>query len=71
MTDLGLLMVFLGMEIRRNRVLQNLDLSQQQYIDSILHRFEMSMAATVSTLSDPHVRLTASPADHVADCHKF
>ena len=67
MTDLGPLTGFLGMEICRNRVLQNLHLSQQRYIDNILDRFGMSMAATVSTPSDPHVRLPASPADHVAD----
>jgi len=67
MTDLGPLTVFLGMEIRRNRVLQCLHLYQQRYIDNILARFGMSTAATVSTPSDPDVRLTASPADHVAD----
>ena len=65
MTDLGPLTVFLGMEIRRNRPLRLLHLSQQRYIQIILERFGMSSAAVVSTPADPHVRLTASPPNIV------
>jgi len=67
MTDLGPLTVFLGIEIRRNRQLCSLHVSQQQYIRTILDRFGMSTATTISTPADLHVRLTALPPDQSAD----
>ena len=67
MTDLGPLTVYLGIEIRRNRQLRSLHVSQQQYIRTILDRFGMSTATTISTPADPHVRLTALPPDQRAD----
>jgi len=67
MTDLRPLTVFLGIEIRRNRQLRRVHISQQQYIPTILNQFRMSTAVTVSTRADPHVRLTTSSADHRAD----
>jgi len=67
MTDLGPLTVFLGIEIRRNRQLRRLHISQQQYIQTILTRFGMSNAAIISTPANPHVHLTTLPADHTVD----
>ena len=67
MTDLGPLTVFLGMEIRRNRRLRNLHLSQTRYINAILERFGMASATTISTPADPHVHLIASPPEHIAE----
>jgi len=66
-TDLGPLTVFLGIEIRRNRQLRSLHISQQQYIQTILMRFGMSNAAIISTPADPLVHLTTLPADHTVD----
>jgi len=67
MTDLGPLTVFLGIEIRQNRQLCSLHISQQQYIQTILTRFGMSNAAIISTPADLHVDLTTLPADHTVD----
>jgi len=60
MTDLRPLTIFLGIEIRRNRQLRSLHISQQQYIQTILMRFGMSKAAIISTPADQHVHLTTS-----------
>jgi len=67
MTDLGPLTSFLGLEIRRNRSLRTLHLSQQRYIDTILTRHGMSTASTINTPADAHVRLVKSSPEQQAD----
>jgi len=67
MTDLGLLTTFLGMEIRRNRPMRMLHLSQQRYINTILVRHGMLDSAPVSTHADCHVRLKKTQSGQQAD----
>ena len=67
MTDLGPLTSFLGMEIRRDRRLPRLHLSQQRYIETILNRHGMADSTPMATPADPHVRLLKTPSDHQAD----
>ena len=67
MTDLGPLMTFLGMEIRRNRDTGMLHLSQQRYIQTILEPYGMLNYLTVSTPADTHVRLLKSAPDQQTD----
>ena len=49
MKDLEPAKVMLGIEISRDRKNRKLIISQQQYIDEILKRFNMSESRTVST----------------------
>ncbi|CAI7893084.1 unnamed protein product [Closterium sp. NIES-54] len=57
--DLGELRHYLGMEIRRDRAARTISLSQSFYIHSILQRFEMSQAKSVSTPLPFNHQLTA------------
>lgn len=55
MTDLGLARRFLGLEIDQND--EAITLSQQQYINTILHRFDISTASDALSPMDLNVRL--------------
>lgn len=57
MTDLGEARWILNMEITRNRPLRILELSQRQYITSILTRFDLSNCRPVTTPMDPNQKL--------------
>ena len=57
MKDLGLAKRILGMKISRNRKEKTLTLSQQEYIEKVLERFEMQSAKPVSTPFASHFRL--------------
>ena len=49
MKDLGSPKRILGMKISRDRKMKTLILSQQDYIEKVLKRFEMQSARLVST----------------------
>lgn len=67
MTDLGPLTCFLGREIRRDRRVRRLHLSQQKYIDTILYRQGMADSTPIATPADPHVQLLKSPVERQAN----
>jgi hypothetical protein len=54
MKDLGAAKKILGMEIIRYRKFGLLYLSQKNYIDKVLHRFNMNNVKPVSTPLSPH-----------------
>jgi hypothetical protein len=58
MKDLGAAKKTLGMEIIRDRKFGLLSLSQKNYIDKVLHRFNMNNAKPVSTPLSPHFKLS-------------
>jgi len=60
MTDLGELAVFLGLEIKRDRCQRVLTISQNSYIDRILHRHGMQDACPSPTLLDYNTRLVST-----------
>jgi hypothetical protein len=57
LTDLGEAHWILGMEIIRDRKKKTIELSQQQYVETILERFGMQDARPVATPMDPNTRL--------------
>ncbi|KAK1686989.1 hypothetical protein QYE76_047837 [Lolium multiflorum] len=59
MKDLGAAKKILGMEITRDRKSSVLFLSQQNYIQKVLHRFNMHDAKSVSTPIASHFKLSA------------
>ena len=59
-TDLGDLHWILGIEVRRIREDRRLFLSQNSYIDSILHRYGFEDSKPISTPMDPNGRLTSA-----------
>ncbi|KAL1207276.1 Retrovirus-related Pol polyprotein from transposon TNT 1-94 [Cardamine amara subsp. amara] len=58
MKDLGAAKKILGMEIRRDISTRKFWVSQKNYIEKILYRFNMSKAKPVSTLLANHFKLT-------------
>src|SRR4051794_40047081 len=62
MKDLGEAKFVLGIEIERDRARRVIYLNQQQYIDNVLERFNMSECKRASTPMDVSVRLTKSQA---------
>jgi hypothetical protein len=58
MKDLGSAKQILGMRINRDKQKGTLQLSQEEYIDRILKRFNMSNAKPVSTPLASHFRLS-------------
>ena len=60
MKDLGAAKKILGMEITRDKKFGVLFLSQQNYIQKILQRFNMNDAKPISTPIAPHFRLSAA-----------
>ena len=59
-TDLGDLHWILGIEVCRIREDQRLLLSQNSYINSILHRYGFEDSKPISTPMDPNVQLTSA-----------
>lgn len=59
MKDLGALKWILGMEVRRNRQLREIELSQTAYFDKVLERFGMTDCHPVGTPAEGH--LTRDP----------
>ena len=59
MKDLGPTKKILGMEIKRDRKSSLLFLSQEKYIEKVLHRFNMHDAKIVSTPIASHFKLSA------------
>ena len=59
MKDLGPAKQILGMKISRNRTTKNLWLSQEQYIEKVLARFNMSNSKSVSTSLAGHFKLNS------------
>jgi hypothetical protein len=57
MKDLGATKKILGMEIIRDRKVELLYLSQKNYIDKVLHRFDMNNAKPMSTPLAPHFKI--------------
>jgi ATP-binding cassette subfamily B (MDR/TAP) protein 1 len=57
--DLGSAKKILGMEIKRDRKSSLLFLSQEKYIEKVLHRFNMLDAKFVSTPIASHFKLSA------------
>lgn len=55
--DLGEARWLLGFEIHRNRATRTISLSQASYIDTVLDRFHMTDAYTLTIPMDPHVTL--------------
>jgi len=62
MKDLGEAKFVLGIEIERDRTRRVIYLNQQQYIENVLERFNMSECKPASTPMDVSVRLTKSQA---------
>ena len=60
MKDWGATKKILGMEIRRDRDVKRLWLSQASYMKKVLERFSMKNAKSVSTLLTNHFRLSTS-----------
>ena len=60
MKDLGAAKKILGMEITRDKKSGLLFLSQYNYINKVLHRFNMHDAKPVSTPIAPHFKLSAA-----------
>ena len=60
MTDLGEAHWLLGVEIRRDRAKRTLSLSQGAYVQTVLGRFNLENANTVTSPMDPSVHLTKS-----------
>ena len=60
MKDLGAAKKILGMEIRRERVIGRLWLSQSGYVRKVLERFNMENAKLVSTPLANHFRLSTT-----------
>jgi hypothetical protein len=60
MKDLGAAKKILGMEITRDRKSGLLFLSQHDYINKVLHRFNMPDAKKVTTPIAPHFKLSAT-----------
>ena len=65
MKDLGHASHILGMCITRDRNQHLLYLSQEEYIDKVLHRFHMEGGKTISTPSPPHVKLSAKDSPQI------
>jgi hypothetical protein len=59
MKDLGPAKKILGMEIKRDRKSSLLFLSQEKYIEKVLHRFNMHDAKSVTTPIASHFKLSA------------
>jgi hypothetical protein len=59
MKDLGRAKKILGMEIKRDRKSSLLFLSQEKYIDKVLHRFNKHDAKFVTTPTASHFKLSA------------
>src|SRR3954452_6767887 len=59
MKDLGTAKRILGMEIKRDRKSSLLFLSQEKYIEKVLHRFNIHDAKSVSTPIASHFKLLA------------
>ena len=55
LTDLGPIHWLLGIKIKRDRAARTISLSQKTYIESIISRFNLTDAKTVSTPMDPGV----------------
>ena len=62
MKDLGEAKFVLGIGIERDRARRVIYLNQQQYIENVLERFNMSECKPASTPMDVSVRLTKSQA---------
>ena len=60
MKDLGASKKILGMEILRDRVAGRLSLSQKEYIEKVLHRFNMQNPKPVTTPLATHFRLSST-----------
>jgi hypothetical protein len=60
MKDIGAAKKILGMEITRDRKSGLLFLSQHDYINKVLHRFNMPDAKKVTTPIAPHFKLSAT-----------
>jgi hypothetical protein len=58
--DLGDLSWLLGIEVKRDRVLRTISLSQRAYIERIIARFNLQDANALSTPLDPHHKLSLS-----------
>ena len=67
MKDLGAAKKILGMEIRRERVIGRLWLSQSGYVRKVLERFNMENAKLVSTPLANHFRLSTSQCPKTDD----
>ena len=61
-TDLGELHWLLGIEIKRNRELRTVHLSQRAYIDSILRRYNLQDLKPVSVPMDPSAQFSTAQA---------
>src|SRR6202522_2899787 len=58
-TDLGPISWLLGLAVTRNRAERTLSLSQESYINSLLHRFNLEDAKTLTTPMDSNIRLVS------------
>ena len=65
-SDLGPLHWLLGIQVKRNRELRTLGLSQASYIRAILHRFNFDELKSVSSPMDPNLRLDSSQSPQTA-----
>lgn len=59
-TDLGELTWILGIEVRRDRRLRTIHLSQRSYIESIIRRYGFEDAKPLSLPMDPNTRLSST-----------
>src|ERR1700678_755548 len=58
-TDLGPISWLLGLAVTRNRTERTLLLSQESYINSLLHRFNLEDVKTLTTPMDSNIRLVS------------
>ena len=69
MKDLGEASEFLGMQIKRDRDGGTLTLSQPDYIDTILERFNMTDAKTANIPMSPSLTLNSEPTSEDPPCN--
>ena len=60
MKDLGAAKKILGMEILRDKVVGRLSLSQKEYIEKVLRRFNMQNAKLITTSLAAHLKLSSA-----------
>ncbi|KAL5480798.1 hypothetical protein ACEPAI_9738 [Sanghuangporus weigelae] len=73
-TDLGPIHWLLGIQIKRDRELRTLSLSQTTYINSVLRRYGLENARDLTSPMDPNVKLDSSQSPQTAQeiaemCH--
>ena len=72
MKDLGEAERILGMEIKRDRVKENVSLTQKAYLQKVLQKFDIGCETkSLSTLLAPHFKLSANMSPKTVDEREY